>query len=210
MDFSSLPSSLQTAILDYQAKVGEFLQTGAQAQRIGQQAGDYANSSQPEVAQRAQAIQERATVLVSQFNATETQAVAALQKAQSVQASMQNNSLWRNIMSANLSSAGSAVLSYATNLYSQIKGAISGLDAINSQMNAQIKNVGNLQDDLNNLNDYAQGKGILAPLSKMVTATGGSIFGLVGNLGSSLKYVGIAAGVLLAVVGLSYAHRGKS
>lgn len=210
MNFSSLPASLQTAILDYQSKVGAFLQTGAQAQRIGQQAGDYANSSQPEVAQRAQAIQERASVLVTQFNATETQAIAALQKAQAVQSSIQNNSLWHNIMTADLSAAGSAVLSYASNLYSQIKGAISGLDAINAQMNAQIKNVDSLQNDLNNLNDYAQGKGILAPLSKMVTATGGGLLGLVGNVGSSLKYVGIAAGVLLAVVGLSYARRPKS
>ncbi|MDE2314538.1 MAG: hypothetical protein KGL04_10255 [Elusimicrobia bacterium] len=190
---------LNNAILAYQAKVGQFLQTGQELNTISQQAQPYAGSSQADVVQRAQAISERAAALLTEFNAIESAAMTAISQANALQARMNSDPTWRAILSADWSTFGFATLSAAKKMVGQVTGLASQLNALNNRMNAEISNTQSLQNDMDNLNAYAQGNGILAPLSKMVSASGSTVSGLIGSLGTAVKLLGAAAGIGVSI-----------
>lgn len=208
VDYSGV---LGKAILDYQAKLGAFLQTGSQINSLKAQAAQYANMKNPDVVSTAQAVVDKANGLLDEFNSIEQDGLTTGQAASALQTQMNQDPLWRNLLQANiggaLSNLGTEPLSKARSMFSQVTDMANKLYALDARMDAEIKNTSGLQSDVDNLSAYAQGKGLKPILNSLVSAPSSIIGGLLSPITSNLKYVGLGIGAIAAIYLMAFMPR---
>lgn len=204
MDLTGAQSALNDALLQYQAHVGAFMQTGAEAQSLRDRAQAFTSSEDPAVAAKAQAAVQEANAALSDFNNIESSALQAANQASSLKSQIDHDPQWQNLMNADLSSLGWATLDAITSKVKQISDVTAALASVEARIEKHLDDtMPQLRSDVDDVNNLAQGKGISGVAHSLVSTYTGAVSGVVDKLASSLglgetgKWVGIAAVVLI-------------
>lgn len=202
LDLGSASGALDQAILDYEAHVGEFMTTGAEITTLRDRANAYVGSSDPTVAAKAKAVVDEANSALSNFNDIQSTAIAAAQKANALQTQLKGDANFQNNLTADTSSLGWATLQAFANQATSIAAVAGDLASVESRLEDHLNNtMPSLRSDEQDLENFAQGKGIAGAshgaLQSLTSVISGSVSGLSSSLG--LSNIGVWLGVGLAV-----------
>lgn len=204
MDLPGSSDYLNQALLDYEAHVGGFMQTGAEINTLKSRAAAYTSSKDPAVVSKAQAVVQEANAALANFNDIQSAALSTAQQAGALKSQLDSDSQWKNLMNADTSVLGTAVLSAVTSKATQVYNMAAALVAIESRMDDHLNKVmPTLRSDEDDLENLAQGKGISGVAHSLVSTYTGAVSGVVDKLSSSLglgdvgKYLAIGAVVLV-------------
>lgn len=206
MDLSSASDALNQAILDYEAHIGAFLQTGAEITQLRNRAAAYSGVSDAAVAQKAQAIVAKCNGALSSFNGVQSQAISTAQQASALQSQIKSDPQWQALMSADTSVLGYQTLQALASKASQISGVVQNLVGIENQIDGHLNDtMPGLRADVDDLDNLAQGKGIAGLAhswsSSLSAGLSSSVSGLSGALGLSSVGTWLAIGTVVALLG---------
>jgi hypothetical protein len=201
MDLSSASDALNEAILNYEAHIGEFLQTGAEIVQLRDRAAAYSSVQDPAVTSRAQAVVAKANGALASFNGIQQQAITTAQQASQLQSQIKSDPQWQALMTADTSVLGYQTLQALASKAGQISGVVQNLVGIENQIDDHLNNVmPSLRSDVDDLDGYAQGKGFTGLTHSLTSSLTSGVSSAVSNLSSSLGLpkVGTWIGIGLA------------
>lgn len=180
-------------------KVGKVLSSGAEIIALRERASGYRATKNPEVNATAEAVVTKANGLISNYKAIEGESLALLSQAAELRAKMETDPLWKSILSGNVSMFGWATATQAKDRIGQAMGLVQKLVALASRCDAHLKSVSALRGDVDSLESFAQGKGLRSAIT--------GLRGFAGDYMSMLKWVGVGAVAIAAVVYLPKPRR---
>jgi hypothetical protein len=204
VDLLGAKDALDQALLDYEAHVGAFMQTGAEISTLRSRAQAYVSSSDAAVAARAQAVIEEANAALAAFKDVQTSALQTAQQASATKSEIENNPQWRNLVNADLSLLGYATLQAVTTETQKAANLVASLGSLEARMDDHLEHtMPKLRSDEQALEDLAAGRGVAGVthglIGSLTSSLGSATSGLASSLGlgETGKWIAISAVVLL-------------
>lgn len=194
------------AIIDYKAdldnagyairdKVGQVLSSGSKIISYRDRATAYLGSSDPKVVSLAQAVVSKATGLLANYQTIEADSITATGNANALRAKMDTDPTWQAILTdpvALMASAGWGAVSVINGYIQNAVTVTAALVSVASRADKHLSAVDDLSSNADDLDNFAQGKGLSAKLAS-ITSIGSTVSGL---LGQYLTFAEIAAGAV--------------
>ena len=176
-------------------KVGQVLSSGSRIVSYRDRAAQYAKSANPKVVALANAVTARASGLLGNYRSIESDSVATTERANTLRAKMDTDPTWKAILTnptSLLSTAGWSTVAFINSQIQEAGTVIAKLVSLGSRADQHMKSVDELSENVTDLDQFAQGRGLSAKLAA-VSSFGSAIGGLAGN------YIGFAK---IAAVGI--------
>lgn len=181
---STYQDQIDSAQRKLEAKVGEFLTTSQTLSEIKNRAQAQMNSQKKEVSDRAVAISAKATALMNNYTAIKGTALGLGTTLSALRTQLNSDPLFKI---ENPMSMGTRIVELFNNYKNSLAQAVTGSVQVIARMDNQISETKKLQNDVESLESYAQGKGWSATLD----AVGGSA--VTNLLSPAVKIVTIGA-----------------
>lgn len=178
-------------------KVGQVLSSGSRIVAYRDRAAQYATAADSKVVSLASSVIAKANGLLSNYKSIEAEALNSTGRANGLRAKMETDPTWKAIRTnptALLASAGWNTVTVVNKYISDAMNVISDLSSLATRSDAHLKAVADLSSNVDDLDNFAQGKGLSAKLAA-VSSFGGTVAGLAGNYLSFAKYAAVAVGL---------------
>lgn len=182
-------------------KVGKVLSSGSEIISLRDRASQFRATSNAQVNAQAEAVVSKATGLLNNYKKIEADSITQLGKANDLRAKMDTDPVWKSINSGNTANFGWELLTRVADYVGQAASVTQGLLAIAKRCDDHMTAVAGLRSDVSGLEDFAQGKGFKATVS--------SFGGFALSSFSSLKWIGIGALAIAAIVYLPKPRRSE-
>jgi hypothetical protein len=178
-------------------KVGQVLSSGSRIVSYRDRAAQYAKSGTPQVVTLANAVTAKANGLLANYRAIESDSLTATGNANALRAKMETDPTWKAILNnptALLSSAGWGTIAFINKQIQDAGTVVASLASLTSRSNSHLEAVSELGDNVRDLENFAQGKGLSAKLAA-VSSFGSGVANFANNYLTFAKYAAIAVGV---------------
>ncbi len=196
--------ALNEALLQYEAHVGAFMQTGAETSGLKARASAYLESQDPAVVAKAQAVVQSANGALAQFHEIQGSALQAAQKASTLKGQIDRDPQWQSLLSLNTGALGWRTIEALQERIGQVGTIASELAGLDSSMSRHLNStMPGLRSDVQTLENIAQGKGFSGISHKLTAGITTSLSTSVEKLGSTLglgkvgTYLSIGAVVMI-------------
>jgi len=174
-------------------KVGQVLSSGSRIVSYRDRADNYTRGANPQVVSLANAVTAKASGLLANYRSIESESLTATGNANDLRAKMDTDPTWKAILnnpSALLATAGWNTVAIV-NKYIQDAGTVAAsLISLGSRSDQHLKAVSDLGENVTDLEQFAQGRGLSAKLAA-VSSFGSAIGGLAGNYLSFAKFAAV-------------------
>lgn len=185
MDYKAELDRASFALRD---KVGKVLSSGSEIIALKDRAAYYRATNNAQVNGMAEAVVSKAGGLLTNYKSIEANSITVLGEANAMRTKMETDPLWKAIQAGNYGNVlGWESLARAKDAMGQAAGLISRAASLSKRAQDHLDAVADLRDDENELENFAQGKGIRSVVS------GALSFG--SNYLSFAKYAAIGVGL---------------
>lgn len=175
---------LDSAQAKLEDKIGTFLTTNQKIMSLKSRADVQKDSNNPQVASQAQAVSAKASGLLNQYANIKNNAITLINKLMSLKTQLATDPA---LQFENPLNMGSRVVQLFNNYKDSLGQTIAQSADMLSQINRHISDTNRLQSDVDNLESFAQGKGLKATFQ---------------GIGSGLATNALKPVVTIATVGL--------
>lgn len=186
MSFFNVKDQLDRAILEYQAQLGDFLRTGRDLTDAKDRASFYRSADNAAVKAKAQGLISKADGLLANLKSIQASGLDVGGRAAALKAQFDADPNLKALLSTDPNVLGWRTLQVVQEKGATITALVKDLYAVKKSMNAHVSQVEDLKDEIGDLDNLAQGKGLASLASSFGSWYGGNMSRVVTILGVGL------------------------